>query len=284
MLAAWRAANDSNHPYYSIYNGAVWSLPVAISPTSQVNMDIALVYDNKNQQVLASWCDTNNNSYPTYATYNSIDGWSAPLPISTTSVVHEDVELTYDSGASQVFAAWADSNNNDYPTYSIYTATSGWSTPSPIATSSSAGENIYLAYNSSTAQIFAAWKNGDASGFPMWSLYQSTFPPVPPTPPAAPSKFVGKITRHPKKHTFKIKMEWKKSASSGVVSYEIYAFKKLVAAIPASSLKYKKHLHSHFLYKKHIPKKYKHHLDKKYQIRAVSTTGLKSPFVHLEVK
>ena len=283
FLAAWRAASDSNHPYYSIFNGSSWSTPIAISTTSQVNMDIALVYDIKNQQILASWCDTNNNSYPTYAIYNSITGWSTPIPISTTSVVSEDVELTYDSGASQIFAAWSDSNNNSYPTYSIYTSGFGWSPSATITTSSQAVENIYLAYNSSTAQIFAAWQDG-SSNFPTWSLYQSTFPP--PTPPVAPKKFVGKITRqgNAHKHKFKLKMEWQKSTSTGVVGYEIYADNKLIATIPVSSLKYRKPLHSNYLFKKHIPKKYKHHLDQKYRIRAVNATGLKSPFIHLHVK
>ena len=68
--------------------------------------------------------------YATYSIYDpTIPAWSTPAVFSgaSSSAVDGDVFLSYDSATGQTFAAWGDSNNAYYPTYSIYSG----STPSP---------------------------------------------------------------------------------------------------------------------------------------------------------
>jgi YVTN family beta-propeller protein len=109
-------------------------------------------------------------------------------------------------------------------------------------------------------------------------------PPPPPSNPSAPRSFEGKVERK-KKGKGILHTKWKKSLSSDVVTYEIFAFHKRIATISAKArLVFHKHLHSPLLFKWYLPKRYFHRLKEKYKIRAVSSSGLKSKFVHLKVK
>lgn len=114
---------------------------------------------------------------------------------------------------------------------------------------------------------------------------------VPPNPPpqpgpkalAAPSKFIGKISKKRKglrKHQVFLQTEWKKSKSSAIVRYEVYVSNLLVSSI--SNLK---KLHQTYcIYKKSTRKKLKKELQQTYKIRAVNGAGETSSFIHLKMK
>lgn len=104
------------------------------------------------------------------------------------------------------------------------------------------------------------------------------------TAPIRPKKFKGKLffRRHAKK--LRACTKWKKSSSSDVVKYQIYAFHHRIATISAThARKHKIHLHPHGFDDKKISKKYSHYLHKKYRIRAVNSFGIKSTFTPLHI-
>jgi hypothetical protein len=106
-----------------------------------------------------------------------------------------------------------------------------------------------------------------------------------PLPPVVeqPEAFTGAIHRYGSRGT--LRMKWKRSPSPDIQRYVIFACGKRIASIPAQNeLKYKIHLHSPCLKKKHLSKEYLYHLHEKYKIRAVNIDGLASEFVQLDVK
>lgn len=201
-------------------------------------------------------------------TPSSFDASQSLSPVGTI------VSYEWDFGDSTIVTTASPTIAHTYAVAGPYTVT--------LTVTNSAG--------TSTSQTFTG-QEASNQGSPLATLSQNIHVPgniPPPSPPAAVPQFTGKITRkewgQSKKH-FKLHCKWKKSASSDVVAYEIFAFNKQLKTISAnSSLRFTKHLHSDLLCKRHVVKKYKKYLHRKYTIRAVSATGQKSAFTHLQVQ
>jgi YVTN family beta-propeller protein len=102
--------------------------------------------------------------------------------------------------------------------------------------------------------------------------------------PAQPTKFVGKVHLHHKDKKVKLDTKWRKSSSSNVTEYQIFAHNKKIATIKAKhSLKKVLTLHPRD-FPKHISKKYRLFLHDKYSIRAIDAAGNTSLFKTLHVR
>jgi hypothetical protein len=105
------------------------------------------------------------------------------------------------------------------------------------------------------------------------------------TKPASPKKFKGKVRHKFRLHEGTLCTTWKRSSSPDIAFYEIFAFGKRIATIPATSpRKFCKKLKSPYLCKKHLPKKFFHKLEKKYRIRAINADGVASSYKRLKVE
>lgn len=168
LFAAW-VDDGSSLPTFAYYNSRVWT-GVDTAPAQASSDNIGLAYDSKSGVVFAAWGD-NSTFYPTFATYpSSGTPWSNAQPISTLSTVNDEVFLVYNPSMDAVFAAWTD-DNTGATTYSIY-SNGVWSTPaqiiSPIVTKGL--DNVYLAYDSQTQQVFATWVD-DSTKMPWYAIY-----------------------------------------------------------------------------------------------------------------
>lgn len=118
FLAMW-GDDSTGLPTYSFYTaGSGWSPIATLSDSSGVAGDIINSVDPLTGQILATWSDYNNHNYPTYALYTPGSGWSSVATISTSFPAYSDVITSFDPITSQFFGTWADTNNNNYPTYS----------------------------------------------------------------------------------------------------------------------------------------------------------------------
>src|ERR1700761_4889323 len=82
------------------------------------------------------------------------DTWTPSAAIDAHASVRDDVFLAATN--EQAFAAWMDSDTQA-PTYSIY-SNGSWSPAAAIDANTAVGElNVYLAYDSSSGNMFAAW-------------------------------------------------------------------------------------------------------------------------------
>jgi YVTN family beta-propeller protein len=102
--------------------------------------------------------------------------------------------------------------------------------------------------------------------------------------PVQPAKFVGKVHLHHKDKKVKLNTKWRKSSSSNVTEYQIFARNKKIATIKAKhNLEKTLTLHPrHF--PKSISKKYRLFLHDKYSIRNVDASGNTSLFTALHVR
>jgi hypothetical protein len=99
--------------------------------------------------------------------------------------------------------------------------------------------------------------------------------------PTSPTHFRG-TGKHSKKKLL-LKTHWRKSTTSNVTRYEIFARNQRIEVISASK-KPKSTIHLHPRRKHHLTKKYRLYLHDKYKIRAVDSFGIPSPFTNIEVK
>jgi YVTN family beta-propeller protein len=96
--------------------------------------------------------------------------------------------------------------------------------------------------------------------------------------PDAPSMFKGKIHLRHKHKKVIMKTQWTRSQAVNLARYEIFAHNRRIAHIPAyRNPLYTIHLHPKF-FPHHVTKKFRLSKERKYQIRAVATNGMTSPF------
>lgn len=141
-----------------------WSLPVIISESNFVYLDVTTCYDSTHNRTFAAWVDGSTNQ-PIFSIYNG-SSWSTPALISENSRGNTDIFLCHDQAHDIVIAAWGET----YATYSIYNG-SGWSDPATIDTSFAvSGHDVYLCYDANREKIMATWSGGDSSE-PVYALY-----------------------------------------------------------------------------------------------------------------
>lgn len=177
----------------------------------------------------------------------------------------------------------------------INTATNAVGSPISMGITDSSPYGIAISPDGKTAYVVLAGIN---SVMPVDLATRTTLTPIPvgtnplniaiaattSLPPEAPKKFKGKLIHHKPGHKARatLKTRWQASSSSNIARYEIFAYNKRIASIAGRApLRYKKHLHSNYLWHTHIPKKYLRHINKKYRIRAVNDDGIASTFTKL---
>ncbi len=159
-----------------LYCGS-WTAPEIIDDTLvQAIANVTMCYDSTNDRIFAAWGDTDSGR-PAYSIYSN-GAWSTPAFIDREiiPVVNSNVFLCYDSGNDLVFAAWRDTNNGNFPYYSVYN--SGiWSVPSAIVSGVLAntvtGPDVFLCYDPTNERIFATWVGGGRSN-PVFSIYNGS--------------------------------------------------------------------------------------------------------------
>ncbi|MCX6990461.1 MAG: hypothetical protein NTX49_05295 [Chlamydiae bacterium] len=165
--------------FSSLYSSdSTWSIPAIIdNTTSTSNSSVFTSYCSASNQVFATWSDFNNSSHPTYSIASYANGawsWATPATISDTSQAQNNLFTCYIRQTNQVFAAWLDTNNSNYPTYSIASYSNNtwtWLDPHTIeqTPTTTTNCNTFLCYASQTNQIFATISDGTTS-YPKYSI------------------------------------------------------------------------------------------------------------------
>ncbi len=124
-LATWGDGN-SGAPTYSFYTpGHGWSLPKTMTTSSTARQYVIPIYLSDTGQFLALWVD-GTSLQPTYSFYTN-GSWSPPATIesSTPSTPFLSVFPAYNPKLNLILTTWADTNNNDYPTFSLFSGPKG---------------------------------------------------------------------------------------------------------------------------------------------------------------
>lgn len=177
FLALWSDKKNNGQPIYAFFTPRLgWSTPLPISSTStRADLDVFPFFDPSSGQFLATWADSNNNNYPTYSLFTPGKGWSplATIPAKPSSESLFDIYIAFNPSMGQFLATWADSTNHNYPTYSFFTAATGWSSPLTIQIppSSAAAHNIFTSFNPASGQFLAVWADINNNNYPTYSLY-----------------------------------------------------------------------------------------------------------------
>lgn len=176
----------------------------------------------------------------------------------------------WDFGDSQTESTASPTTSHTYATAGTYTVT--------LTLTNAAGTSLAKTFTGQTV-------NNNGSLFAQESHGITLSGPTPPPPSSGvtkPRHFHGSLTKEGKK--FKLKAHWKKSSSSDVTQYRIYAGSKRIKTISTSSkLQFKRHLYPIAYFLKHEGS-FKKHLYRKYSVRAVNSAGQKSKRAHLHVK
>ena len=151
-----------------------WTIttPATISAINTPQNNTSCSFDPTTGNFLAVWKDLSGTNELAYSFYIPGTGWTASAAISESTVVQHDVFSACDTSTGVILATWADTNNNNYPSYSIYTPGSGWSTPNTITTSSvvDSGEfDVFVSFNPVTGQFLAIWS--DSSTYATYAFY-----------------------------------------------------------------------------------------------------------------
>ena len=229
-------------------------------------------------------------------TVSIIDMTDPSFPVVGTTDIHQvssDIDITSDN-------KYLCATNWAHNTLSIIDLTK----PSfPLVGVTNVGTQPYFVAITPDNKYACVANTGDSS-ISIIDLTNSTFPVVgtptvganplgiaianftsPPDPPAPPAKVKGIVQKHHPFNKAKLWMQWKKSPSPDVVAYEVLAFSKVLATIPASGpLKFHKYLHSPFLVHSYFPSRYRRRLRKKYFVRAVNAAGLASTSEKMSLK
>lgn|GEM_PF-3133444 len=167
MFAAW-LDDTTGFPFFSIFNSILgtWSTPAPIA-NSTTNSAIYLSYDSSAKIMVVTWNDRSTNN-PFYSFYNG-SAWSSAGAISNAFAVFDGVRTTFDSGAGNIIAAWSDNKSPYSPLYSVYNSNSNtWTTPQNI-TIQQVFDDVTLAYNSGSNQVFATWIANN-TGLPSYAI------------------------------------------------------------------------------------------------------------------
>jgi YVTN family beta-propeller protein len=162
--------------------------------------------------------------------------------------------------------------------------------PYAVAVSPEADKAYVCDFVGNTTTVINTQNDTVATSFPVgdgpFAIAMSHAITPPPSPLKPPKKFVGTIKRE--LHAYRRKailcLKWKKTPSSVLDHYEIFANHKRIASIPATdSPSYRLPIYSHNLLQLHLPHSYIRELRKKYRIRAVATDNSKTAFTYLRV-
>ncbi len=169
VIASW-SSSVGEYPYYAIFDGTTWSAPAPISMSLQVLNLVFLMYFPQNNTTIATWGDKSTTA-AYYSVYNGMS-WSTPAEIDTSSagMIYNDVTLSYDPTSMTIMGTWA-SATGTHPYYALYNGTT-WTSATLIDSSmtSTATNNVYTSFDSSSYQTISTWSDGFTS-YPTYSAY-----------------------------------------------------------------------------------------------------------------
>lgn len=163
-FAAW--ADESQIPYYAIYDGTDWTYADTIYDDGVVGLNVFLC--STGSQVFATWAGY-ISSRPEYSIYSE-GSWSTPTAISESINADVDVNLCYNSSTGDVIATWATGSNQ--PAYGVYSGGT-WTTVGTFDTSAPA-RNVSVCYDPSSNLVVAAWQ-GTSGDQAYYATYNGTW-------------------------------------------------------------------------------------------------------------
>lgn len=178
VVAAWAEFSAGRPAYYAVYDGTSWTTlgtPIPLGTSSGVNVSINLAYNANNQTIVAAWGNL-GDTLPYYAVFDGTTWTTAgtPIPPGTSTGVVNNVRLTYDGNNQTIIAAWGDNLGTSPPYYSIFDGINWITTGTiPQGTGNGVYQDVSLAYNSDSEEVFAAW-NENSIFAPFYSIFDGT--------------------------------------------------------------------------------------------------------------
>lgn len=225
----------ASHPMYVIFDSVTssWSAAAPITTLSTVKAHVSMVYDVANNRVIAAWIS--HSGIPTYSIYTvSTASWSSPdtIPLGGSPIptLGQDVELAYDPIVHTIFAAWTNNALASSAYYSILSGTT-WSDALPIPPGNSSGafDDVSLAYNLVSEQMYGAWGNFAPPHLP----YYTTFS-YPITPPINVVQVV-RENRFLSQSQICTQLFWDSTLAFAAKGYYVYQNGRLIATLPVTS-------------------------------------------------
>lgn len=136
VVAAW-ADMGSDLPYYTVYNGTSWTMPVQIptNGSNGVRDNVILAYNSDSQTVFAAWGDSSSPHIPYYSILTGNTWTTGTIPLGSGAGASNgadfDVYLIYDPNSHQMIATWGDSSSFK-PYYSTYITNERPIPPGPL--------------------------------------------------------------------------------------------------------------------------------------------------------
>lgn len=168
MMSNW-IENETGFPYYSIYDGTTWTVPITITTSSAGNYNVYTALNPNNGTIVATWVENPTNR-ATYSIYNGFS-WSPEAYLTSQPEVYSNVYIVYNDTLGQFMATWADSVENT-PYYSLFNGTT-WTSPLPIDANYSNANDVFTSVNTSTGNILATWAD-TSTDYLYYSIYNGT--------------------------------------------------------------------------------------------------------------
>jgi|GEM_PF-1775805 len=233
VIAAW-SDEVTQLPYYSVLNGAIWTVPgfpIPVGTSSGVNDNVTLVYYPTFKTVIAAWGDT-SSSLPFFAIYNGTNWVNASgIPQGTSQGAYGNINMAFDSDSKTIVAAW---NEEDiYLPYSSVFNGTFWSTRAiPYTPSAGTNYDVWLSYNESAHQMVATWGQYPGNADPYYQIYTIEVSPV---------TDLGACSFYNKFASQKVwvnRLEWTASSSTFVDGYNIYRNGVLIGQVDSKTFAY----------------------------------------------
>ena len=185
FLATWQDLSYAK-PTYSFYTPDVgWSTPeyINIGYTSDINVTSSC--NSQTGQYIATWGTYNGmEQFVPYYSFYTDGSWGLPAILSPSALMNGYYYASYDLATNQILASWSDGTfipdtmiPTYIPTYSFYSPTTGWGTPMPISTESSAYITAFSTFNPYTNMFLVTWADFYTVTH---SFYSNPLPNIPP--------------------------------------------------------------------------------------------------------
>jgi hypothetical protein len=192
--------------------------------------------------MFASYINGSDN-VPYYSIYNGMMGWQVAVPIPSPVNAFHNVCLTAGNGSTPIVAAWETLTGN-IPYYSTFDGMNWTTVAVPQNGTVMAEYNVNVSFmpNAAIPGPVVTWVTNGAN-MPFYSTGTvAVAPPMPPPPPPAPSitppvSIYGNQYKilYPMNREYIDTIVWTASASTSVVSYNVYRNGTLVANVSATS-------------------------------------------------
>jgi len=180
-IATWAGFSSLQHyPYYSIYDGNSWTLPLTIGNLGdyQTTSTIYTALNTISGETMAVWVDYPTNR-PVYAIFSN-GSWSSPAFISNDNTIASyTLYVSFDPTREIFLATWSNlTTSPGTPSYSIY-SNGSWSLPITIDGSSGTNNSVTSSFNPNTGEGIVTWQGtGDLPYYAIYSGSMSLGSPI----------------------------------------------------------------------------------------------------------